>query len=83
MERCDLLDCSHLQIYNILQVVPGAEAEVLQEPPLARLARLYYKPAALIFASSHMLATACALTGQLWSSSWLARGSCSLEVAGS
>ncbi len=46
-----------------MQLVPAPEAEVLQEPPLARLARLYYKPAALIFTSAHMLATACAVTG--------------------
>lgn len=54
-----------------VQVLPKAEAEVLQEPPLARLARLYSRPAALVFASSHMLATACAVTGVAATPPWM------------
>jgi hypothetical protein len=46
-----------------VQVLPKASDEVLQEPSAARIMRLYSQPAALVFASSHMLATACAVTG--------------------
>ena len=42
-----------------------------QEAALARLWRLYSRSAALIFASSHTLATACAVTGEPQCAPWL------------
>jgi hypothetical protein len=47
-----------------VQLLPKASDEVLQEPSAARIMRLYSNPAALVFASSHILATACAVTGE-------------------
>jgi hypothetical protein len=61
------VSCMQLHAYWSLlnlQVLPRASDEVLQEPSAARIMRLYWQPAALIFASSHMLATACAVTGK-------------------
>ncbi len=41
-------------------------AATAEETAVARLWQQYYRPAALIFTSAHMLATACAVTGVHW-----------------